>query len=264
MAMGGQLKIRQKNIANKVIPLAVFIIIIAIWEYVVEASIVERYILPSPSDIVKTLQSEASVLYDHSKLTIVETLIGLGIGVGLGFILGILMDRFWPIRSAFYPLIVLSQTIPTVAIAPILVIWFGYEMLPKVILIVLTTFYPIAMGVYDSLQQVDKDYLVLMDSMGASELQKYRYAKIPMIGPSFFSSLKISTSYAVISAVVSEWLGGYKGLGVYMTRVRKAYALNKMFAVIIITSLLSIILVAIVSLLEKLILKWNHIDRKEN
>ena len=262
--MVGQLKIKQKNIINKLIPILTVLIILILWQYVVARGLVQRYILPAPSDILKALITEAMVLLDHSKITIQETFIGLGIGVAIGFILGILMDRFWIIRSAFYPIIVLSQTIPTVALAPLLVIWFGYEMLPKVILIVLTTFYPIAMGVYDSLQQIDRDYLILLDRMKASEFQKYKYAKIPMIGPSFFSSLKISTSYAVIAAVVSEWLGGFKGLGVYMTRARKAYALDKMFAVIIITSLLSLLLVGIVRLVERKILKWNYIKGDNN
>lgn len=259
----GQVKKRQRNLENKLVPLGLLIILLVIWQFVVETGVVERYILPSPTDILHVLTREADILFDHSLVTIKETIVGLAIGVVLGFVLAILMDRFRLIRSAFYPFIVLSQTIPTVAIAPILVIWFGYEMLPKVILIVLTTFYPIAMGVYDALQQIDKDYLVLLDSMKASELQKYKYAKIPMIGPSFFSSLKISTSYAVISAVVSEWLGGFKGLGVYMTRVRKAYALDKMFAVIIITSVLSMVLVGIVALIERSVLKWNYVSRKE-
>lgn len=264
MRNAGPVKKRQRNLGNKLIPIVLFLLILAIWQYVVTRGIVERYILPAPSDIGRVLRNEAGILFDHSLVTIKETIIGLFIGVVIGFILAILMDRFKVIRSAFYPFIVLSQTIPTVAIAPILVIWFGYEMLPKVILIVLTTFYPIAMGVYDALQQIDKDYLVLLDSMKATELDKYRYAKIPMIGPNFFSSLKISTSYAVISAVVSEWLGGFKGLGVYMTRVRKAYALDKMFAVIIITSLLSMFLVGVVAIVERSVLKWNMVDRKEN
>ena len=263
MEMVGPLKTKQKNIGNRLIPIGLFVILVLIWQFVVASGKVERYILPAPTDIVDVLIREAAVLFDHSLVTIKETLIGLLIGIGIGFILAILMDRFKFIRAAFYPFIVLSQTIPTVAIAPILVIWFGYEMLPKVILIVLTTFYPIAMGVYDALQQIDKDYLVLLDSMKASQLDKYKYAKIPMIGPNFFSSLKISTSYAVIAAVVSEWLGGFKGLGVYMTRVRKAYALDKMFAVIIITSLLSMVLVGIVTIIERSILKWNYVNEKE-
>ena len=263
MGMDGLLKIRQKNIGNKVIPLGLLLGLILIWQYVVATGRVERYILPAPTDIIGVLIGEAGVLFDHSLITIKETMVGLFIGVILGFILAILMDRFKVLRAAFYPFIVLSQTIPTVAIAPILVIWFGYEMLPKVILIVLTTFYPIAMGIYDALQQIDKDYLILLDSMKASAIDKYKFAKIPMIGPNFFSSLKISTSYAVISAVVSEWLGGFMGLGVYMTRVRKAYALDKMFAVIIITSLLSLILVGIVTIIERSILKWNYVNEKE-
>lgn len=263
MEMVGPLKIRQKSIANKIIPLGLFAGLVILWQFVVDSGKVERYILPSPTDIIDVLLREADVLFDHSLVTIKETFLGLLIGVALGFILAILMDRFKFIRSAFYPFIVLSQTIPTVAIAPILVIWFGYEMLPKVILIVLTTFYPIAMGVYDALQQIDNDYLVLLDTMKASQFQKYKYAKIPMIGPNFFSSLKVSTSYAVIAAVVSEWLGGFMGLGVYMTRVRKAYALDKMFAVIIITSLLSMLLVLIVTIVERYVLKWNFVKEKE-
>ena len=161
----------------------------------------------------------------------------------MGFGLAVLMDRFSVIRHALYPLIVLTQTIPTVAIAPLLVLWFGYEMLPKIILIVLVVFFPIAVNMLDGFRSVDRDTVSLLRSMGLGD---------------FFASLKISVSYAVVSAVISEWLGGFNGLGVYMTRVKKAYSFDKMFAVIFLISALSLILMWLVKILQKKCMPWNN------
>ena len=128
---------------------------------------------------------------------------------------------------------IITQTIPTIAIAPILVLWMGFGMAPKITLVVITTFFPITIGLLDGYKSVDPDAIRLMKAMGASRAQIFRHVKFPGALPQFFSGLKISASYAVVGAVVSEWLGGFNGLGVYMTRVKKAYSFDKMFAVII-------------------------------
>ena len=121
--------------------------------------------------------------------------------------------------KALYPVLVVTQTIPTIAIAPLLVLWMGFGMAPKITLVVITTFFPIAIGLLNGFQSVDEDAINLMRSMGARRLQIFRIIKLPNATASFFSGLRISAAYAVVGAVVSEWLGGFEGLGVYMTRV---------------------------------------------
>ena len=185
-----------------------------------------------------------------------ETLYGLLIGIAIAFVIASLMDRFTIINKALYPVLVVTQTIPTIAIAPLLVLWMGFGMAPKITLVVITTFFPIAIGLLNGFQSVDEDAINLMRSMGARRLQIFRIIKLPNATASFFSGLRISAAYAVVGAVVSEWLGGFEGLGVYMTRVKKAYAFDKMFAVIVFISAISLVLMGIVVLLEKISMPW--------
>lgn len=212
--------------------------------------------LPSPVQVVRAFVSEFPTLMGHSVITLAEAFIGLGLGVLFGFVMAVLMDQFEVLYKACYPLIVLTQTIPTVAIAPLLVLWFGYEMAPKVILIVITTFFPLAVGLLNGFKSVDVDSIHLLRAMGAGRWQIFRYIKLPGAMSQFFAGLRISASYAVVGAVISEWLGGFGGLGVYMTRVKKAFSFDKMFAVIFLISIISLLLMKGVDLLQKKCMPW--------
>ncbi len=207
--------------------------------------------LPSPADVVHAFFDNFTVMIKQAAVTLQEACYGLIIGIALAFVISALMDRFAFLYKAIYPLLVITQTIPTIAIAPLLVLWMGFGMAPKITLVVITTFFPIAIGLLNGFEGVDKDAINLMRAMGAKRYQIFRYVKLPNAAPSFFSGLRISASYAVVGAVVSEWLGGFEGLGVYMTRVKKAYAFDKMFAVIVFISAISLLLMALVGALEK-------------
>lgn len=219
---------------------------------------VPAYMLPSPIDVVKAFADNFSIMMKQAAVTLQETLYGLLIGIAIAFVIASLMDRFTIINKALYPVLVVTQTIPTIAIAPLLVLWMGFGMAPKITLVVITTFFPIAIELLNGFQSVDEDAINLMRSMGARRLQIFRIIKLPNATASFFSGLRISAAYAVVSAVVSEWLGGFEGLGVYMTRVKKAYAFDKMFAVIVFISAISLVLMGIVVLLEKISMPWVH------
>ena len=219
---------------------------------------VPAYMLPSPIDVVKAFADNFSIMMKQAAVTLQETLYGLLICIAIAFVIASLMDRFTIINKALYPVLVVTQTIPTIAIAPLLVLWMGFGMAPKITLVVITTFFPIAIGLLNGFQSVDEDAINLMRSMGARRLQIFRIIKLPNATASFFSGLRISAAYAVVGAVVSEWLGGFEGLGVYMTRVKKAYAFDKMFAVIVFISAISLVLMGIVVLLEKISMPWVH------
>ena len=219
---------------------------------------VPAYMLPSPIDVVKAFADNFSIMMKQAAVTLQETLYGLLIGIAIAFVIASLMDRFTIINKALYPVLVVTQTIPTIAIAPLLVLWMGFGMAPKITLVVITTFFPIAIGLLNGFQSVDEDAINLMSSMGANRIQIFRIIKLPNATASFFSGLRISAAYAVVGAVVSEWLGGFEGLGVYMTRVKKAYAFDKMFAVIVFISAISLVLMGIVVLLEKISMPWVH------
>lgn len=252
------MKRKSQNITSKFWPALAIFVLLSVWQLASGTGMIEAYLLPSPVDVVKAFVSEFPLLMENAKVTLLEAFIGLFFGVLTGFVIAVIMDRFDKLYQAFYPIIVLTQTIPTVAIAPLLVLWFGYEMLPKVILIVLTTFFPITVSLLDGFRSVDKDMINLMKSMGATKMQIFRHVKFPGALSQFFASLRISASYAVVGAVISEWLGGFSGLGVYMTRVKKAFAFDKMFAVIFLISFVSLLLMWAVDILQKKCMPWEE------
>lgn len=233
-------------------------LILAIWQLVTGFGIVPSFMLPSPSDILKAMGENWRLLLWHSQVTLLEAFLGLGIGVVLGFILALVMERFSFFYQIIYPVLVVSQTIPTVAIAPILILWFGYGILPKVVIVVVSSLFPIAIGLLDGFRSVDPDSLLLLQSMKATDQQIIRYAKLPHAQPYFFTSLRISATYGLIGAVVAELLGGNSGLGVYMTRARKSYAFDEMFAIIFLTTLISLLLIWLVKVIEKLATPWRN------
>lgn len=237
--------------------------LIFIWQLFCMTGMIPAYMLPSPTDVLSAFVSELPLLFENSLITLQEAFIGLLLGVSVGFSVAVLMDNFGILYKAFYPLLIITQTIPSVAIAPLLVLWFGYEMTPKVILIMLSTFFPIAVGLLDGFRSADKDAIGLLRSMGANRLQIFLHIKFPSALPQFFSGLRIAAAYGVVGAVISEWLGGFGGLGVYMTRVKKAFAFDKMFAVILLISVISLALMALVEFAEKKCMPYRYLDKKK-
>ena len=240
---------------------AAVLLLLGLWQLICTLGLVPGYMLPSPGEVVRAFVSERALLLEHSVITLQEAFLGLALGVAVGFVFALLMDTFEVLYRAFYPILVITQTIPTVAIAPLLVLWFGYEMTPKIILIVIATFFPITVGLLEGFRSADKDAVGLMRSMGAGRWQVFRYIKAPSALPQFFSGLRIAAAYSVVGAVISEWLGGFGGLGVYMTRVKKAFAFDKMFAVIFLISAISLALMALVTLAERKCMPYRHLDK---
>lgn len=238
--------------------------IVIVWLFVSDSGLIADYMLPSPVSIVKAFVSDFPVLMEHTKVTLQEAFYGLAIGISIAFVIATVMDRFTFLYKAFYPILIISQTIPTIAIAPLLVLWLGFSMAPKITLVVITTFFPITVSLLDGFRSADPDAVNLIRSMGGGNLKIFRYIKLPCAMGHFFSGLKVSASYAVVGAVISEWLGGFEGLGVYMTRVKKAYAFDKMFSVIIFISVISLLLMLLVSLLRKICMPWENKSQQHN
>ena len=174
--------------------------------------------LPSPISVGKAFINDLPNLMTHALVSLQEAIYGLIIGVLLAFVIATLMNRFETLEKALLPLLVVTQTIPTIAIAPLLVLWMGFGKAPKITLVVITTFFPIAVSLLDGYKSADPDKIDLLRSMKANRLQIFAHVKIPAALPYFFSGLRVSASYAVVGAVISEWLGGFDGLGVYMTK----------------------------------------------
>lgn len=251
---------RKKKMTRWFFSLWLSLLIIILWQFISSIGVLPAYMLPSPLQVITALIEEFPILFQNAFTTVSEAILGLALGVLVGSSLAILMDYsfFW--KKSLMPLLFVTQTIPAIALAPLLVLWFGYGMLPKILLIFLTCFFPMAIGLLGGLQRTDMDIIRLMESMGATKKQIYRYVKLPGALPEFFSSLKISASYSLVGAVVAEWLGGNSGLGVYMTRVRKSYSFDKMFAVIVLISLLSILFVKLVEWASHKAMPWKNTD----
>jgi len=246
---------KPRNISNKLYPLSLLAALIVCWQLLLTLGIVDEFLLPSPVSVAKAFCKDFALLMEHSVHTLAEGFYGLLISIALGYLFAISMDRFRYVQKALYPLLVLSQTVPYIAIAPLLVLWFGYNMTPKIILVTLTCFFPMAIGIYDGIRNIQREYIDELKVMGGKYLEGVWHVKVPLSLPGFFSSLKISASYALVSAVVAEWIGGTAGLGVYMTRVRKSYEFDKMFAVIFLIVLISLCLISLVKIIEKRMLK---------
>ena len=236
-------------------------LLLIFWQGLCMTGLVPAYMLPSPLDVVGALVKERALLWEHSVITLKEAAIGLVVGVVIGVAFAALMDSFELLYKAVYPILVMTQTIPSVAIAPLLVLWFGYEMTPKIILVVLATFFPVTVGGLEGFRSADQDAIALLMSMGAGKWKIFRYLKAPSALPQFFSGLRIAAAYSVVGAVISEWLGGFGGLGVYMTRVKKAFAFDKMFAVILLISALSLLLMRLVDAAERVCMPYRFLNQ---
>jgi len=254
---------KQRNTIYNFIPVIVILTLLIIWQIASLAEWIPSYMLPAPSDVVLAFIKEFPLLMEHAQVTLLEALLGLIFGVLLGFLCAAFMDACKPIQKALYPILILTQTVPPVAIAPLLILWFSYGIAPKVILVVLVSFFPIAIGLLEGFQSVDVDTIRLMRSMKATPWQIFWHVKFPHALGEFFSGLKIAVSYSVVGAVIAEWLGGYSGLGVYMTRVKKSYDYDKMFAVIFLISAISLALMGLVKLAQYKLMPWNRCKNEE-
>ena len=247
---------RLQSITNKLSAVLLIAVLLVVWQVVCDTGLVPKFMLSSPSDVAMAFFADFPTLMSHSGTTLCEAFLGLAIGISLAFGVAFLMDRFRLLYKSVYPVLVLTQTIPTVAIAPLLVLWMGYDMAPKVTLVVIVCFFPITVGLLDGFHSADADTVNLMRAMGSTKGQIFRYVKLPSSLGHFFAGLRISVSYSVVGAVIAEWLGGYNGLGVYMTRVKKAYAFDRMFAVIFLVSAISLLLMKAVDLLQRLCMPY--------
>jgi len=239
-------------------PLVPLFILLVLWQFLSMSGLIPGYMLPGPMRVTAAFIADFSLLMSHLWRTLLEAMAGLALAIAASFALALVMDANRFLKQSITPLLLLTQTMPVIAIAPLLILWMGYGAAPKIALVFLTCFFPMTIGLLGAFAQADADAIRLLQSMGASLRQIYQYIKLPQALPAFFSGLKISSSYSIIGAVIAEWLGGDAGLGVYMIRVRRSYSFDKMFAVILLTSVLSLILIKLVSIIERASMPWRN------
>lgn len=229
------------------------------WELIVRITDTPRWFLPPPTAIVTALVDSRRLMLHHTWVTLEELLLGFAISVllGIAFALAIASSRI--VERAFYPFVVASQAIPIIALAPILLIWFGYGLTPKVIVVVLICFFPVVVNTVDGLRSVDPELVDLLRSMGANEWTIYRVVRIPSSLPYVFSGTRIAAAVSVVGALIGEWVGASAGLGYLMTRSAAQFLTARVFAAVLISAVIGLAMFVIVSLLERLFLPWQHI-----
>jgi putative hydroxymethylpyrimidine transport system permease protein len=245
-----------------VLPTVALVVLVGIWQIAASSGAlanvlnVESFLAPSPAEIASSLWDSRSLLAENAWVTLQEILLGFicGLAIGLGF--GFLLRPFEALRLSFYPLIVGSQAIPIVVFAPILVVWFGYGIGPKLAVVALVCFFPIAVATADGLRSVDPEATKMMRTLDASRSQLLWRLEAPTALPFTFSGAKIGITFAPIAAIFGEWVGANSGLGVLIREDGANLETARMFAAAFLLSAIAIGLYALVAFAERRIVTW--------
>jgi ABC-type nitrate/sulfonate/bicarbonate transport system permease component len=240
--------------------LALFILVA--WEVLSSRGVVKSYVAPAPSKVLSALCSSPQSFWKNTWVTIKEVVFGYAVGLGVGMPLGIAITYSRRMERALYPLIVASQTVPVIALAPILVIWFGFSIWPKLIIVALITFFPVTLGTVDGLRSVDPEMLRFLRSLGATERQMFFKIRMPSAMPQIFTGIKVSITYAVIAAVIGEWVGAEVGLGAMMLRAQHEYYMDVVFATVLVMVVLGFLALQLAISVEHLAIPWHVAKRK--
>jgi putative hydroxymethylpyrimidine transport system permease protein len=236
--------------------IAVTLAVIGIWQLAVWLGNVPEYLLPSPSAIVADLKTDWVVLNPALWVTLREVLIGFVIATITGIGLAVLLHLSGPLRRAMYPILIASQTIPVIVLAPILVIMLGYGIMPKLVIVALICFFPIVVNGLDGLRAVDDDFITMMYTLDANRWAIFRRVEFPGALPSIFSGMRIAATFASIGAVFGEWAGSSAGLGYVMLEATPNLLTSRIFAAILLLTVISLVLFGLVSLVERLAVPW--------
>jgi ABC-type nitrate/sulfonate/bicarbonate transport system permease component len=240
----------------------VIAVLLVAWEAYCRLGGISPVVLPSPTRVLSALWDFRADAAGHTVTTLTEAAIGFTVATLLAVGAAIAMDRVAAVRRALYPLLVGSQTIPIVAIAPLLVIWFGFGLAPKVIVIVLIVFFPIVVALLDGFASTPSEATDLMRTMGATDRQAFRMLRWPAALPALFTGLRIAVPYAVVGAVFGEYVGAERGLGIWMQVSENAFRTDLVFAAVLITAVVSIGLFLLVGLIERAVVPWRDPARR--
>ena len=245
-------------------PLALLCALLLIWELAVRAFAVPDYILPPPSRVWAAFVEVRTLLPAHIATTLTEALCGLALAVAVAVPVAALVASFGPVRRAVLPLLVISQNIPMIVLAPLLVVWFGFGIAPKVLVVALIGFFPIAVSTVDGLLGTDRELIDLLRSMGADRRRVLRTVLIPSAVPSFFAGLKISATYSVLAAVIGEWVGASSGLGLFITRAQMAFRTDRVLVAVAVIAFVSVAMFLATQLVARLAMPYRIASEEEN
>ena len=244
-------------------PLALLGGLVLLWELAVRLLDIPDYVLPAPSEVLTVLAGNAAVIGGHTVSTVATATLGLLLGTVTGVTLAVVMAASSAVRAALYPLVVVSQSVPMVVLAPLFVVWFGFGLLPRVLVVALVSFFPVAVATVSGLVAADRDQVDLVRAMGGSRRALAQHVLVPGALPSLFTGLKVAASYAMFGADVGEWIGASSGLGLYLERSRASFATDQMFAAVLVIAAVSVALVGVVFALERAALPWQVAERAQ-
>jgi len=228
-------------------------LLLGLWEAAARMGLMPAFILPAPSAIGRALVANSRLLFlTHLPVTLREVAVGFLLSAAGGTLLAVAMRAWRPLDKALYPLLIVSQTLPLITLAPVFILWFGYSLTSKVAVVFLTAFFPVVVGAYDGLADTSREYRELLLAMGASRREVYFKIRVPFALPSLFSGLKLAAVYSVVGATIGEWLGGNAGLGYYSRRMSANLQTADMFAAVLLLSVTGILCFLGVAGLEKL------------
>lgn len=255
---------RSLGVVQRYLPALVLLaLLVAGWEAWVRVFDTRPYVLPAPSRIWRAFLEVRGTFPAHIRTTGTEAVYGLAWAAAVGVALAAIMATVPLVRRVLYPLLVISQTIPMVVLAPILIVGFGFDMTPKIVVVALVGFFPIVVSTVEGLTGADREMVDLVRSMGANRLQVLRHVLIPWATPAFFSGLRIAAAYSVVGAVIGEWMGASSGLGIYITRSQTAFRTDRVFVGIVLIALMSIALFVAVEILARLASPWMYVTKPE-
>jgi NitT/TauT family transport system permease protein len=237
--------------------LALLVAFLVLWEAAIRGLRVSSFVLPAPSSVIASLMHNHMVLLDAARVTAVEVLIGFVLSAIVGIAVALVIVRFERFGRALYPLVVLFQTVPKVALAPIFILWFGYDLAPKVTLIVVIAFFPVAIDMMAGLQSVEPAFVALMRSVGASRGEILRRVQIPASLPHLMAGLKVAITFSVIGAIVGEFAGASAGLGYVIQLASTQLETAFVFAALVVVSVLGLAFYYVVEWAERLLVPWS-------
>lgn len=243
-------------------PLVFVTAAIAVWEIAVRMTEVRPQVLPAPSRVAEAGWGQREIILDHALSTLAVTAAGFGLSLVVAWAIAVAADFSPTLRRGVMPLLVASQTIPVIAIAPLVVIWFGFGLWPKMLVVALVTFFPLVVGLVEGFASAPAEASGLLRSMGASKARTFLLVRLPSALPAFFTALRIGITYAVTGAIFAEYVGAKQGLGIYMSVQKNAFRTDLVLAAVAVTALVSVALYLSTYLLERLIIPWHVSQRR--
>jgi putative hydroxymethylpyrimidine transport system permease protein len=237
-------------------PVALLVLVAAVWETVIRAAHVPDYLFASPSAIAVSLRDDAGLLADATVVTVREVVLGFLLAVALALALAAALHVSTVLRRTLLPLLVASQTVPTVVLAPILAILLGYGIAPKLVVVAVVCFFPIVVNAVDGLRSTDVELVRMMRTLDASRWSIFRRVEVPGALPATFSGMRVAATYAAVGAVFGEWAGSSAGLGFVMLQAQPSLMTARIFAAVLVLSVIALGLYALVSLAERLLVPW--------